>query len=190
MKFRSSLFPLLLVGVLAALTFWLQRIAEPGNADVSGHKRHDPDFIIDNFSVRRFGPEGNLQHTLRSIRMVHYPDDDSTVATLPDVTFHRVPPSRLSADSAWVSTDAKEVRLDGNVRLVRTGLDALDTVVTTTRLSIFPDEETARSDAPVTVTQGQSVINGTGLAVDNKASIIKLLGPVRGIIHRQSGKSP
>lgn len=184
MKYSGSLFPLLLVGVLAALTFWLQQVADPGLADRSGRMRHDPDFIVEKFSVRRFNAEGKLQHTLTAPLMAHYPDDDSTVLDSPQVVFHGDPPSRLSGSKAYVSKDAREVVLDGNVSMVRTGVDGPDTVVATSRLSIFPEEETARSDAAVTITQGRTVINGTGLAIDNKTSTTQLFGPVRGIIHR------
>lgn len=193
MRYRGSLFPLLLVGVLAGLTFWLQRVTEPDAADRSGRMRHDPDFIVEHFTVRRFGPEGSLQHTVQAPRMVHYPDDESTTVTNPQVAFHRTPPSHLSADSAWLSKDAKEVRLEGNVRVVRAGDGTPDTVVTTTQLNVFPDEETARSDAAVTITHGLSIVNGTGLTVDNKTSTSQLLGPVRGIIYRKSeptGRTP
>lgn len=193
MKYRGSLFPLLLVGVLAGLTFWLQRVTEPGAVDRSGRMRHDPDFVVENFSVKRFDAEGSLQHTLRSTRMDHYPDDDTTVITKPEITFHRNPPTRLSADSAWVSTDAREVRLEGNVRLARAGEGRPDTVVATSRLNIFPEDETARGDAAVSITHGLSVVDGAGIAVDNKASTVRLLGPVRGTIHRKSaptGRTP
>lgn len=189
MKYSGSLFPLLLVGVLAGLTFWLQQVAQPGIADRSGRARHDPDYIVEKFSVRRFNAEGTLQHTLTSPRMSHYPDDDSTVLNAPLIVFHGTPPSRLSGNIAYVSKDAKEVVLDGNVSMVRAGVDAPDTVVSTARLNIFPDDETARSDAAVTITKGLTVINGTGLTIDNKTSITQLFGPVRGIIYRANDSS-
>lgn len=186
MKHSSSLLPLLLVAVLAGLTFWLQSLSQSGGVDRSGKNRHDPDFIVENFNVRRFDAEGSLQHTLASKRMEHFPDDDSTVVTEPRITFHRASPTKLSAATAWVSKDAKEVRLEGDVRLVRSGADSLETVVTTSSLNIFPDDEVARTNAAVTIEQGRSVIHGTGLIVDNKTQTTTLHGPVRGSIVRKS----
>jgi len=191
MRHAASLFPLLLIGVLAGLTFWLQSVAEPPGVDRSGRNRHDPDFIVDTFTVRRFDTQGTLQHTLAATRMMHYPDDDTTTVIAPQVTFHSSPPSRLTAEQAFVSKDAKAVRLERNVRMSRSGVDgAPDTEVTTARLDILPDDETARSDAPVTITQGRSVVNGSGLFADNKLRQTTLFGPVRGIIHRNTEKSP
>jgi lipopolysaccharide export system protein LptC len=191
MKHAGSLFPLLLVGVLAALTFWLQRISEGPAGDRSGRHRHDPDFIIDDFSVRSFGSTGALQHTLSATRMLHYPDDDTTTVIAPQVVFHSTPPTRLSAEQALVSKDAKQVRLERNVRLLRGAADgSLPIEATSERLDVVPDLETASTDTPVTITQGRSVVTGSGLIADNKTKQTTLLGPVRGVIHREAGKTP
>jgi len=190
-RHAGSLFPLLLVGVLAGLTFWLQRISEPQVADRSGRNRHDPDFIIDNFSVRRFGPEGALQHTLAATRMMHYPDDDTTMVIAPRLTFHATPTSVLVAEQALVSKDAKSVRLERNVRLSRdAAAGGLPMEVTSARLDVLPDAETASTDTPVTITQGRSVVTGSGLVADNKTKQTTLFGPVRGVIHRDPGNKP
>lgn len=191
MKHAGSLFPLLLVGVLAALTFWLQRISEGPAGDRSGRDRHDPDFIIDDFSVRSFGSAGTLQHTLTATRMLHYPDDDTTTVIAPQVVFHATPPTRLSAEQALVSKDAKQIRLERNVRLTRGAADgSLPIEATSERLDVVPDLETASTDTPVTITQGRSVVTGSGLIADNKTKQTTLLGPVRGVIHREAGKTP
>jgi len=191
MRHAGSLFPLLLVGVLAALTFWLQRVSEGPAADRSGRHRHDPDFIVEDFTVRSFGSAGTLQHTLTATRMLHYPDDDTTTVIAPQVVFHARPPTRLSAEQALVSKDAKQVRLERNVRMVRTaeGSD-LPVEAVTERLDVVPDLETASTDTPVTITQGRSIVTGSGLIADNKTRQTTLLGPVRGVIHRDAGKTP
>jgi lipopolysaccharide export system protein LptC len=191
MRHAGSLFPLLLIGVLAALTFWLQRVSEGPAGDRSGRNRHDPDFIIDNLSLRTFGSAGQLQHTLKAERMMHYPDDDTTTVAAPRVMFHSTPPTQLSADRALVSKDAVQVRLERNVRLVRGGRDgSLPLEAATERLDVVPDLETASTDVPVTITQGRSVVTGRGLVADNKTRQTMLFGPVRGTIHRDTGKAP
>ncbi len=191
MRHAGSLFPLLLVGVLAGLTFWLQRISEPQVADRSGRNRHDPDFIVDSFILRRFGPEGTLQHTLAATRMMHYPDDDTTTVIAPRLTFHATPTSVLVAEQALVSKDAKSVRLERNVRLSRdAAAGGLPMEVTSARLDVLPDAETASTDTPVTITQGRSVVTGSGLVADNKTKQTTLFGPVRGVIHRDPGIKP
>ncbi len=43
--------PVLLLGGLAALTYWLDAQIQPSNARRDGATRHDPDMYIDNFSA-------------------------------------------------------------------------------------------------------------------------------------------
>ncbi|CAG0998302.1 hypothetical protein RHDC4_02993 [Rhodocyclaceae bacterium] len=186
----AALFPVGLLGLLAALTFWLEQATQeqPGR---DGRSRHDPDFIVERFHVRRFDTEGMLQHSLVAQKMLHYPDDDSTEVLAPRLTYHRTPPTVVTSDTAWLSADGKQVRLDGDVRVVREALGSRPaTTIATSVLHIVPDDETARTDAPVTITQGRSIIDGTGLEADNKTQTAVLLGRIRGIIDRGSSAVP
>ena len=49
----TTLFPLLLLGLLAALTFWLQRTTSFDDPMNRAKARHDPDSIIEHFTVQR-----------------------------------------------------------------------------------------------------------------------------------------
>lgn len=185
----ATLLPLAMLALLAALTFWLERVTQGAAADGS-KARHDPDFFVENFSVRRFNPEGLLQHTLHSQKMLHYPDDDSTDLVAPRLTYHRDPPTRVSSDTAWLDKDGKHVRLDGNVRVVRGNANGgPETVLSTSVLHAVPDDEVAHTDAPVTITQGKTVINGSGLHADNKTQISVLSGRVHGIIYNKEANA-
>lgn len=182
----AALFPVGLLGLLAALTFWLEQATQE-QPSRDGRSRHDPDFVVERFHVRRFDTEGTLQHSLVAQKMLHYPDDDSTEVVAPRLTYHRTPPTVVTSDTAWLSADGKQVRLDGDVRVVREALGSRPaTTIATSVLHIVPDDETARSDAPVTITQGRSIIAGTGLEADNKIQTAVLLGRVRGTIDRSS----
>ncbi|MDI6746020.1 MAG: LPS export ABC transporter periplasmic protein LptC [Rhodocyclaceae bacterium] len=188
----TTLFPLIIVGLLAGMTFWLEHTSRPPSATNDGKSRHDPDFIVENFEVRRFDPDGALQHTLRAEAMHHYPDDDSTVIRAPNLTYHRQPPTFVTAREARLDGEGKHVQLIDDVRVARGGLgDKPDTVLTTARLDAFPDDELATSTVPVTIVQGQSNISGDGgLSANNKTSIYVLEGPVYGIFNRAAGKAP
>jgi lipopolysaccharide export system protein LptC len=181
----ASLFPLLLVGFLAALTFWLEQASHMDDPDRHAKERHDPDFFAEKFRVRRFDEEGNLLNTLIAEKMLHFPDDESTDVIAPYLVYHREPPTVVTAKTAWLDKDGKHVRLNDDVRVVRSGgTDAPDMVITTSILYAVPDDEYAHTEAPVVITQGQTVINGIGATVDNKAQVSVLSGPVRGIIYR------
>ena len=75
----NVLFPLIVVALLAALTFWLQRAVNPDDPTRRALKRHDPDFVIENFTVRRFDENGNLKQSLTTLRtesLTVFPDED------------------------------------------------------------------------------------------------------------------
>ena len=75
--------PLLLAGMLAALTFWLDRFAQGPARDLLGPSRHDPDYIVEKLSGVRMGDSGAASYSLAATKMVHYPDDDTTLLTSP-----------------------------------------------------------------------------------------------------------
>lgn len=182
----ATLFPLLLAGLLAGMSFWLEMASRGPAAGVDAKGRHDPDYIIQNFEVRRFDPQGQLQHTVVAEQMRHYPDDDSTVVAEPRITYHRDPPTFVSARQALVSSKGEHVTLIDEVSVRRSGIgNKPDTVLTTTRLDVWPDDEVAKSDVPVTITQGKTNVQGSGLNVDNKTSIYTLEGPVQGVFFRK-----
>jgi lipopolysaccharide export system protein LptC len=186
----TTLFPLLLVGLLAGMTYWLELASRPPAVANDGKSRHDPDYIVETFEVRRYGPEGNLQHTLRAAQMRHYPDDDSTVVLSPDLTYHNIPPTFIRANEARLDSKGKHVQLIDAVRVARSGANGrAETVLTTAKLDTYPDDEIATSDQPVTITQGKTVVTGSGLKANNKTSMYVLEGPVHGIFHRREGQA-
>ncbi|MCX7176887.1 MAG: LPS export ABC transporter periplasmic protein LptC [Proteobacteria bacterium] len=188
----ANLLPLMLLTLLAALTFWLERATQGDSAASNGKGRHDPDFIVSELNMRQFNLDGSLKHALTARKMLHYTDDDSTVVTDPALTFYaHAQPTRLGAHQARVSQDGKEVRLTDDVRMVRDASDdgpAL--VMTTAELLVYPDDETARSTVPVTITQGRSVILGTGIEVDNRVRTLNLMGRVHGTIYPSAANTP
>lgn len=185
----ASLLPLILLALLAALTFWLERTTQIDNGRSDGKGRHDPDFIVDNFTVRRFNPSGELQYVQTAQKMLHYTDDDSTDVVAPTLDYlGQTQKTHITARQAWLGQAGKEVRLFNDVRMVREGTtDSPELVVTTSEMFVYPDDEFARGVMPVTVTEGKSVINGTGFEADNRAHIFKLMGRVHGIIYKKTG---
>lgn len=184
----ATLFPLLLAGLLAGMTYWLEIASRPPAGARDGKTRHDPDYFVENFTVQRFGPEGSLQHTLRATSMRHYPDDDSTVVITPDVTWHRTPITYLTAREALLDSEGTHVQLIDDVRVVRAGIRGRpDSVLTTSHLDVWPDDERASNAVPVTITQGASRVDGSRLQADNKTATYVLDGPVDGLFHRARG---
>ena len=182
----TTIFPLLVLGLLASLTFWLERTANFEDLHNRARQRHDPDFMIENFSVRHFDSEGDIKQSLTAEHMQHYPDDDSSLVLAPKLTYlESSAPTTLTARHARLNRDGKEVRLSDSVRLVHQGeAGKPDTVLETSRLTVFPDDQVAHGNAPVTIHQGQNVISGSGIEYDGKRQIAILKGRAQGTFYK------
>ena len=192
MRFPGSaaLFPLLVLGMLAAFTFWLEQATRGEGNGPNPNLRHDPDFWVDEFILRRYDLDGSIQHTLKAKRMTHFPDDDTTEVSEPRVAYFRDgTTTTLTARLAWLDKDGQHVRLQDDVRVVRTDPQGAATVIDTSLLNVTPDDEYAQTDAPATITHGRSIMHGAGgFEINNKTRIVVLKGPVTGTIQREPAK--
>ena len=76
------------------------------------------------------------------------------------------------------------------MRVRRENLKGPETVLTTSTLTVLSDEEIAHTKAPVTITQGETIINGIGMETNNKTQISVLGGRVHGTIVSQPKRAP
>jgi lipopolysaccharide export system protein LptC len=115
---RKSL-PLLILIALAGMTVWLERTTRVDDKPGSGKLRHDPDVIIDNFTLQRYDENGNVQHTLTAKQMRHYPDNDSAELDEPKLLYRgKLTPTHISAERATLGRDGKEAILRDNVKVL------------------------------------------------------------------------
>ena len=174
--------PLVLVGLLAALTFWLDRAVQSGR-DATGASRHDPDYIVDNLSAARMGEAGETKYTLSAVKMVHYPDDDSTLLTTPRFVSYgsAKAPVVITASQAVITGKGDHVYFQDNVRVTRSAYgDQSELVMRTVFLHVIPDLSIARTDRHVTITNDATVVTAVGLELNSETRILKLLSSVRG----------
>ncbi|HUX26413.1 MAG TPA: LPS export ABC transporter periplasmic protein LptC [Burkholderiales bacterium] len=179
----SSLFPLLLMLALAAGSFWLERAVQLPQPDQSGRLRHDPDFIADDLDITQMNAAGHPEYVLSAARMTHYPDDDSTDVLAPRLVQRqdKASPITMRSDRGLILSRGKEVKLYGNVLVVRmAGKGEGEMRVQTEYLDVFPDRDFARTDKAVLITQDKSRLSGVGMEFNNKTQQLALLSQVRG----------
>lgn len=175
----SALLPLLF---LLAAAYWLNQQVQPLPAKPDSSKRHDPDFIVNNFSAATLNEQGTPRFMIAAKKMLHYPDDDSTHLEDPQLT--SISPDRpalhASASNGSISGRGDEVFLRDNVKIIRAAsARQSELVFTTTYLHVIPDRELAETDQPVTIMDAHNRINAIGMQLDNKTRVIKLLAQVR-----------
>lgn len=174
--------PLLLIGMLAALTFWLDQIVQPPERSI-GASRNDPDYIVNNLSAVTLSKTGTANYTLSAAKMVHYPDGDTTILATPKFVSYGAAraPLTITASEAVVSANGQHVYFQDNVRVTRAAHGAnSELVVRTAFLHVIPDEKLAMTDRMVTITDAATTVTAEGLEIDNDTRVIKLLSNVRG----------
>ncbi len=179
----TAWFPIVLLAAVAAVTVWLDRQVQPTEAASNGKARHDPDYIVDNFTVTRIGPEGAVRYKLNARRMLHYPDDDTTTLDAPKLVNFRGPDVTVTATAktATLSSNGENAYLNDDVRLVRTPYENhSELTVLTTWLHVIPNDGIAKTDKPVRIYDANTLITSDGLEFNNETHILKLLSNVRG----------
>jgi lipopolysaccharide export system protein LptC len=179
----TALGPLLLAGALAAFTYWLDRFAHGPERDLVGPSRHDPDVIVEKLSAVLIGESGAPSYTLAAAKMVHYPDDDTTLLTSPKLVSYGSPKSTLTVTSSEgvVSAKGDHVYFQDDVRVTRAPYDGTsELVMRTSFLHVVPDHDIALTDRFVTLSDDANTVTAVGLEMNNQTRVIKLLSKVRG----------
>lgn len=183
--------PVLLLGALAALTYWLNAQVQPGAAKFDGSGRHDTDLYIENFKAVSLDEEGRIRQSITAKVARHYPDDDTTEFESPLITFSDPdkPPISVAADRATITGDQKNAYFNGHVRGVRAASadesEKGPIVVTSEYLHVLPKEDKIETDKPVTISDPRGIINATGMEFDNKAKTFKFNSHVSGQMQPQ-----
>lgn len=170
----SAIFPLSILLVLTALTYWLRYATELPASQRDGKNRHDPDYIINDSILYKLDKAGRLQYTLKSVEIRHYPDDDSTDLIKPDMLYlhSKKPPLTMRAERGHVSRDGEQVDLYDDVQVHREASAKNEALTAyTPRLTVLPNDERAFTKSPVLITKGKSWIKGVGMQVNSRTQV-------------------
>jgi lipopolysaccharide export system protein LptC len=178
-RWRLSL--IMLIAIVFALgTFWLvQVVNQSGQQAQEDQHRNEPDYIVERFSFVRMNKAGQPAYIIAGDKLTHRPVDDSSLIDKP--TVHSLagdqPPMNMRADTANVDQDNTRVRLNGNVDVIRPATPKASALrMTTSALTVFPDEDRMETDKPVELHLGGSTANGVGMTANNATRQVQLGG--------------
>jgi len=174
--------PLILLALLASLSFWLDRKVQPPARLPQGNTRHDPDFFIEGFSAVKMNPDGTRRYALAAKRMVHYPDDNSTQLELPRLIYfdYERAPVTIRSETAEVEHGGDDVYFRDDVQIIRSAYGPNAEIgMFTSFLHVIPDKDLAKTDKPVQLVEGNSTASSVGLEFNNATREIKLLSEVK-----------
>lgn len=189
----SAWSPLLLLGGLAALTWWLDAQVSDTSSGRNGNTRHDPDLIAEGVRVVELDENGKPVQSLTAQRAQHYPDDGTIEFDAPRVVMSQPgrPQFTVEARQGRVSGDRLNAYFTGDVRATRAEETddkgnrdgpAGPITVRTEYLHVIPKEDRAQTDKPVTIEEPRGIIQANGLVLDNTSRTLNLKGNVRGTL--------
>jgi lipopolysaccharide export system protein LptC len=178
---RPLLLSAILIGVatVAGIAVWQMRPAP--RPPVPGLSRSD--YILRNFELTALDAKGGESFSVAAPYLERDPGGKSLSMRLPAFSFPDRKQGRWQAtsDNAWIAEKGVEVRLNEQVRMIGPPSPSGDrTRFETEHLQVFPKQDLALSEDPVTITRADSILRGTGLRADMKSHHIQLLANVKG----------
>lgn len=185
----QSALPVLLMGLLAALTWWLVKNT-PVIEDATDRPppRHVPDYTMSGFSVQRYSPAGHMLARVEGDTLRHYPDNGTV--EIDGVRLRSVDESGVvmhgNARQALSNADGSQVRLMGDARVVREpapGHPATDRLEFRGEfIEVDARNERVRSHRPVTLLSGRGEVHASTLDYNHVERIAQLGGRVTGVM--------
>ena len=184
MKTRvTHLLPLALMGFLGVLTLWLQYAVREGTEGEARSPGHDPDAIVENFTVQTLDASGKLQYTLSAPKMSHFADDGSGEVLYPRVVQVAADKADFvaTANRGTISRQGEEAFLYGNVLILREATpQAPELRVRTEFLHVLAEKGILRSDQTVTISEGNTTLTGVGMVINKNKQQFTLQSQVKG----------
>lgn len=169
---------LLLLAGLAAGTWYLALQSQRDDARARARApTGEPDYFLDDAVFTRIDVHGNPVYRISAVHLLHYPEDGASEYQSPVLV--SVDPDRprvtVRADRGRSNADGSQTVLTGDVVLVRAPLDDEPRMtIRTEQVTIYSDTQIARSDQPVRIERGTSVLTGVGMEFDNAARSLKV----------------
>lgn len=174
----------LLLAGLAGGSYYLAEISwQMATGPSASPVRHEPDYFVEGLVFTRINAQGEPAFRMSAQRMVHYPDDDSTAYERPVLVSldPTQPPLRMVADTGTSTTGGVETRLSGHVVMTRAAT-AIEPTMTihTDYVVLYSATEIAKTDRPVRIERGASVLTGVGMEFNNAARSLIVDSEVHG----------
>ena len=175
------------IGFLMALatgfSAWSIMIS-PSHHSINESDPKQIDSYMENVQATTFNKMGQPSLKLTSPKMVHYPENNTTYLTTPKlVVFRQSPePWYVNADYARATNGLDKILLWSHVNIHHLAdTENPTTSLLTETMTIFPNEQIALTDAPVTFTQPDTTIHAVGMQANLDAGTIKLLSQTQGV---------
>lgn len=189
------LMPLILMGALTLMTFWLvQKNTPPESSMLERVRLHEPDYIIKDGTLSALNEQGTTKYRVLGNKVIHYDDDASIDIDLPRIRLFQPDkaPVTVKSNTGHLDGDLTILELFDNASIYRPAQAATTTEPATFRMlasssyfKVLINDDIVETDRPITLEQGMSVMHSTeGGTFDNIQQSMTLSGQVKGRIER------
>lgn len=181
--------PILLMAIVCGVTFLLVQVNTPQADETANQpKRHVADYMMDGVSATALDEKGVTKYRFTGVHMNHYEDDLTYDVTFPALRVYAPdrPQVTARADLGKMNGEGTIIDLYNNAKVVRAqGPDPRQDPLMTadsTYFQVLLNDDIVRTDKPVELHRGPSIMNANGLTFNNVTRQVQLLGNVRGRI--------
>ena len=169
---------------LALISFWLLGVMrKKGEADTAEVTRTRPDYYVDKFTFVKMAKSRTARYNISGDVLTHFPEDDSHEITHPIINYlaNGRPPMVMRSDTAKINSDSSEIRMRGNVDIDRPAFGPTAYFhLKSPYLVLLPDDDVMKTDTPVEMVLGTTILNGTGMLANNATRQLNLSSRVHG----------
>ena len=187
--------PLLLMGTLTLVTFWLvQKVTPSEKSTLERVRLHEPDYTITNGALSALNEVGNTKYRILGNKVIHYDDDASIDILTPRMRLFQLDkaPVTVKSDTGHLDGDLTILDLIDNASIFRPAQAATASQAATLRMlassayfKVLINDDIIETNRPVTLEQGMSIMQSTeGGRFNNVEQSMTLLGQVKGRIER------
>ena len=195
------LMPLILMGILTLVTFWLVQKNTPTEKSTLERVRlHEPDYTIKNGALSALNEVGNTKYRILGNKVTHYDDDASIDIVTPRMRLFQLnkAPITVKSDTGHLDGDLTILDLFDNASIFRPAQAASATEPATLRMlasssyfKVLINDDVIESNRPITLEQGMSIMHSTeGGTFNNVEQSMTLTGDVKGRIERAPRGKP
>jgi len=189
------LMPLILMGTLTLLTFWLvQKVTPPEKSSLERVRLHEPDYTITNGALSALNEMGNTKYRVLGNKVIHYDDDASIDILTPRIRLFQLDkaPVTVKSDTGHLDGDLTILDLIDNASIFRPAQAATSSQAATLRMlasstyfKVLINDDIIETNRPIMLEQGISIMQSTeGGKFNNIEQSMALSGQVKGRIER------
>jgi lipopolysaccharide export system protein LptC len=140
------------------------------------------DFYVVNANTVQYQADGKLHYEMTASKLEHVKASDINLLTEPNMQLYRGGeyPWKIRSARGEVAPEGKEVELIDQVRVERTDAKGRPTILTTSRLTLFPEKEYAQTQQAVRIDAANGVTTAQGMKAYLNDGRMLLLSNVRG----------